>query len=121
MNDVEQHRIWRRQMRNERRISRTNAKTMLPKILKLKAVLEDKLQQHEIRSLPTPFVKQLEDDFRMLKEKEELFMHVIMGDFTNVSDMGDNATFNTKMKEIQNALTLLTQMVCAVGKQQLGA
>ena len=94
---------------------------MLPKVTKLKAVLEDQLQQHEIRYIPTPIVKQLEDDFRMLKEKDELFMHVFMGDFTNVSDMGEGATFNTKMKEIQNALTLLTPLVCAVRKQQFGA
>ena len=115
MNDVEQHRIWRRQMRNERRILRTNAKTMLPKILKLKAVLEDQLQQHEIRSIPTFSVKQLEDDLRMLKEKEEAFMQVFMGDFTNVSGMGDDATFNTRMKmqDIQHVLAVVKRSVRA--------
>ena len=113
--EKEQHRIWRRQMRNERRILRTNAKTMLPKILKLKAVLEDQLQQHEIRSIPTCFVKQMEDDLRMLKEKEEAFMQVFMGDFTNVSGMGDDATFNTRMKmqDIQHVLAVVKRSVRA--------
>ena len=46
---------------------------------------------------------------------------MINDDFTNVKDMGDNATFMTTVGEIQNALTLLTQLVCAVRKQQLGA
>ena len=60
---------------------------MLPKVAQLKTVLEDQLQQRESRSIPTEIVKPLEDQFNMLKEKERLMKEVIMGDFTNVSDM----------------------------------
>ncbi len=66
-------------------------------------------------------MKPLVDQFDMLKDKEQRFKQVIDCDFTNVSDMIDNATFMTTAKDIQNALTLLTQLVCAVRKQQLGA
>ncbi len=105
-----QARIWKR-----------SANAMLPQITKLIATLEAQLQQREIRSIPPSIVKPMEDQFDMLKDKERLYKQVNMDDFTNVSDMVDNATFMTKAKDKRNALTLLTQLVCAVRKQQRGA
>ncbi len=52
--------------------------------------------------------KRLLDEFELLKETEPLFMQVINDDFTNVNDMGDNATLTTNMTELQHSLTLLT-------------
>ena len=66
-------------------------------------------------------VRPLVDKFDMLKNQEQVFEQVIDGDFENASDMIDNATFVTTAKDIQKALTLLTQLVCAVRKQQLEA
>ena len=94
---------------------------MLPKTTKLKATLEAQLQQREISSIPLQIVTPLVDQFDMLKDKDQLFKQVINDDFTNVSDMIDNATFVTTAKDIQKALTLLTQLVCAIRKQQLEA
>ena len=94
---------------------------MLPKVSTLKAALEDQLHQNEIRSIPTEVVKPLEDELDVLKEKERLFRQVISGDFRNVSDMGEKAPLMKKLKEITNALTMLTTLMCAVRKQMAGA
>ena len=97
------------------------ANLMLPKTMRLKATLEAQLEQREISSIPMQIVKPLVDQFDMLKHQEEVLAQVIDGDFENASDIIDNATFVTTAKDIQKALTLLTQLVCAVRKQQLEA
>ena len=105
----------------EQKMWNRRSNLMLPKTMKLKATLEAQLEQREISSIPMQIVKPLVDQFDMLKQQEEVLAQVIDGDFENASDMIDNATFVTTAKDIQKALTLLTQLVCAVRKQQLEA
>ncbi len=105
----------------QERIWKTSANAMLPKVSRLKAALEDQLHQNEIIAIPTQVVKPLEDELDMLKEKERLFRQVISGDFRNVSDIGERAPLMKKLKEITNALTMLTTLMCAVRKQMVGA
>ena len=105
-----QQKMWKRK-----------ANVMLPKTMRLKATLEAQLEQREISSIPMPIVTPLVDQFKMLKHQEEVLAQVVDGDFENASDIIDNATFVTTAKDIQKALTLLTQLVCAVRKQQLEA